>query len=596
MHRKWRRIILYLVITTIVLVVGSYCYEVYLTEKALNDVCMNENGCTARRTKDRANRENLDILAKQSVAESNTHLNYESVHYSEQTLDWNNERQPLMSVDDLEGNEEFEQLDSKTSTTLKHQTSKEDSYQYEDQTVSTYPLLRISKLSSETPVHGIEKLNQMATDLTRDNVKITNIGKQIPAIPKLLWWDFYSHGAGKDDFITCKQGVKCHVVSNRSLTDHPDTMAIIYYGTHFYFMDLPKHRRQEITWAVIHEESPKNADFLFNHEEILSLFNYTATFKRESDYPITTHFLPSISYLQSKQYLVSTQDKNRYQTEENLAPIFYIHSDCNVPSNRDVYVELLQKFIRVDSYGKCNNNKALPESLSFGKSMAPMTSKEFYELGAKYKFTLAMENAVCDDYITEKLWRPFHLGSVPIVFGSPKIKDYLPNKKSAVVINDFDDVEKLAAFIKYLDRNDTAYEEYLQYKEPRGLTNTFLIDSINKREWSKYHDKTKPFYSLFSGFECYICEEMHKNIDIIKSGKELPVKIAKLDHYGCPPPKRFSDTGQYTVIDPRFSYYWYEGKYRAKAFRYFYDKKMNFTEKDIATLAKSFRQEYMDDG
>lgn len=51
-----------------------------------------------------------------------------------------------------------------------------------------------------------------------------------------------------------------------------------------------------------------------------------------------------------------------------------------------------------------------------------MTSKEFYELAAKYKFTLAMENAVCDDYITEKLWRPFHLGSVPIVFGSTKIK------------------------------------------------------------------------------------------------------------------------------------------------------------------------------
>ncbi|XP_071128594.1 alpha-(1,3)-fucosyltransferase 10-like [Mytilus edulis] len=589
MHRKWRRLILYSVITTIVLVVGSYCYEIFLTEKSLRDVCTNEDDCATRQTKDmELNRENLEILSKQSHAESNTPLSYESSPNSEQTLERSNERHPFVPVDDFKGKEEFEQLDSEPTSTTNNPNSNEDSYQY--------PLLRKSGLSTDTQVQGIEKQDQVATYSTRDNIKLSNIRKQTPAIPKLLWWDFYSHGTGKDDVITCKQGVKCHVVSNRNWTDHPDTMAIIHYGTHFYFMDLPKHRRKEVTWAVIHEESPKNADFLFNHEEILSLFNYTATFKRESDYPITTHFLPSMSYLQSKQYLVSTQDKNRYQKEENLAAIFYIHSDCNVPSNRDVYVELLQKFIRVDSYGKCNNNKALPDSLTFGKSMAPMTSKEFYELAAKYKFTLAMENAVCDDYITEKLWRPFHLGSVPIVFGSPKIKDYLPNKKSAVVINDFDDVEKLAAFIKYLDRNDTAYEEYLQYKEPGGLKNTFLIDSVNKREWSKYHDQTKPFYSLFSGFECYICEEMHKNIDTIKSGKVLPIKIAKLDHYGCPPPKRFSDKGQYTVIDPRFSYFWYEGKYRAKAFRYFYDKNLNFTEKDIATLAKSFRQEYMDDG
>ena len=61
-------------------------------------------------------------------------------------------------------------------------------------------------------------------------------------------------------------------------------------------------------------------------------------------------------------------------------------------------------------------------SLTFEKSMQPMLEKEFYQLAAKYKFTLAMENAVCNDYITEKIWRPLQLGSVPIIFGSPKVK------------------------------------------------------------------------------------------------------------------------------------------------------------------------------
>lgn len=57
-----------------------------------------------------------------------------------------------------------------------------------------------------------------------------------------------------------------------------------------------------------------------------------------------------------------------------------------------------------------------------GKSMAGMHHDDFHKLAAKYKFTLAMENAICDDYVTEKLWRPLRLGSVPIVFGSPKVK------------------------------------------------------------------------------------------------------------------------------------------------------------------------------
>ena len=39
-------------------------------------------------------------------------------------------------------------------------------------------------------------------------------------------------------------------------------------------------------------------------------------------------------------------------------------------------------------------------------------------LGA-YKFHIAIENWACDDYITEKFWRPLLVGSVPIYFGSP---------------------------------------------------------------------------------------------------------------------------------------------------------------------------------
>ena len=60
------------------------------------------------------------------------------------------------------------------------------------------------------------------------------------------------------------------------------------------------------------------------------------------------------------------------------------------------------KFIQIDSYGLCLHNKNLPPHL---REPQKMKDAEFLHILAKYKFVLAIENAVCDDYITEKLWK-----------------------------------------------------------------------------------------------------------------------------------------------------------------------------------------------
>lgn len=51
-----------------------------------------------------------------------------------------------------------------------------------------------------------------------------------------------------------------------------------------------------------------------------------------------------------------------------------------------------------------------------------MFHEDFFKLIAKYKFAAAMENGICNDYVTEKLWRPLYVGTIPIVIGSPRIK------------------------------------------------------------------------------------------------------------------------------------------------------------------------------
>ena len=107
-------------------------------------------------------------------------------------------------------------------------------------------------------------------------------------------------------------------------------------------------------------------------------------------------------FLYFQTFLVPLAEKNRFVQMENLGLVAYVQSSCDTPSGRDEYVEELMKHISVDSYGYCLHNKDLPSHLSQPQKMKDI---EFLHILAKYKFVLAIENAVCDDYITEKLWK-----------------------------------------------------------------------------------------------------------------------------------------------------------------------------------------------
>jgi hypothetical protein len=66
-----------------------------------------------------------------------------------------------------------------------------------------------------------------------------------------------------------------------------------------------------------------------------------------------------INYIPGSDYFVSTSIKN--ELRKTLAPVVFVQSDCDTPSERDTYVAELMKYIPVDSYGTCLNNKKLPE-------------------------------------------------------------------------------------------------------------------------------------------------------------------------------------------------------------------------------------------
>ena len=131
-------------------------------------------------------------------------------------------------------------------------------------------------------------------------------------------------------------------------------------------------------------------------------YNLTMTYRLDSDIPIP--------YSRFKK--IGNRKKQTSQYPVNYAlgkskKVAWVVSNCNTNSNRDGYVDELKKYIDVDIYGQC------------GSLLCGLTSGScFPYIYATYKFYLAFENSICQDYVTEKLFRTLsHGGIIPVVMG-----------------------------------------------------------------------------------------------------------------------------------------------------------------------------------
>lgn len=375
--------------------------------------------------------------------------------------------------------------------------------------------------------------------------------------PQVIWWypDIYMHR--DHNKIQCPLGT-CSVTNDQNELKNPLTRGFIFYGTSFRADELPLPRLPHHEWALFHEESPKN-NWIFSSDVGISLFNHTATFRRESDYPISTQFMRDPDEWLEDKYFVNLIEKNRLQKEEGLAPAVFVQRDCNPPSDRDTYIEELMKHLKIDSYGRCLNNKKMPEEID---GFHKLSTDEYYHFLAKYKFQIAFENCVCQDYMTEKVFRPLTIGSIPIYFGSSKIRDFMPTEKAVIVATDFASPKELAEYIMELNRDDNKYNEYLKHRIERKFSNKEFEKSLLRQPWglpSRHHKPNFGSY-MFSGFSCYVCDRLlERNNRLREHLKDptvppLPIKFANSSHMGCPSPKPIlpNSTRKYSDIVYKF--------------------------------------------
>ena len=233
----------------------------------------------------------------------------------------------------------------------------------------------------------------------------------------------------------------------------------------------------------------------------------------------------------------------RLQQEEGLGVAVYVQRDCNPPSDRDSYVKELMKYLPIDSYGPCLNNKQIPKNID---GFAKLSSHSYYQFLGKYKFQIAFENSLCRDYMTEKVFRPLYIGSVPVYFGSDAAQDFMPTNHSIIMVEDFESPKHLAQYLLELNKNDALYDEYLRHKKTKKIENHKLKEILKRQPWKLPHINHKYNFGsfMFSGFSCYVCDSVHERNNQLsehlndKKQQIMKPKIAHFSHMGCPIPVR----------------------------------------------------------
>ena len=139
------------------------------------------------------------------------------------------------------------------------------------------------------------------------------------------------------------------------------------------------------------------------------------------------------------------------------APLVMFQSARANKSGRAQFARRLMRAIRVDSYGRFLRTRELP--------YPDLGQPTRHAVVGQYKFCLALENAIEDDYVTEKFFDTLLAGSVPIYRGAPNVAEFAPGERCYIDANAFRDERELADYLIELDRNDAAYASFHAWRE-----------------------------------------------------------------------------------------------------------------------------------
>ena len=164
----------------------------------------------------------------------------------------------------------------------------------------------------------------------------------------------------------------------------------------------------------------------------------------------------------------------------------WIVSNCHATSRREHYVEKLRRYIDVDVYGACGSMPGCGRNED---------SDCRQKIASKYKFYLSFENSLCQDYVTEKLFRALSTEIVPIVYGGTNYSRDAP-PHSVINVEDYSSPKELARYLRRLASNETDYNAYFEWKSTYGVRSK----EVQQRGFCKLCEivNTPSFYKTYA--------------------------------------------------------------------------------------------------
>ncbi|XP_076807674.1 4-galactosyl-N-acetylglucosaminide 3-alpha-L-fucosyltransferase FUT6-like [Clavelina lepadiformis] len=290
----------------------------------------------------------------------------------------------------------------------------------------------------------------------------------------------------------------CDVSYDKAKVNDSMTKAVVFHFNELRLNKMPQTRRSDQYYVWWSMEGPPSLRELrgMKLSEYDNVFNLTMTYRRDSD--IYNPYSTAVDVLQNLQSSGSgdpDKDLDQLISKKN-AMVIWMVSNCGGMKGAQTRMKLVQDLINaglpVDRRGGCfPKNKPAPR----GQQL---------EIISEFKFYLAFENSYhCLDYVTEKLFvNAFKGGAVPVVFGAKK-SDYQavvpPN--SCIYVDDFENLQNLINYLKYLDKNATAYTEYMKWRtmKPEEMPNygrsTSLCQLCRVLHGINVDNLFNPFYS-----------------------------------------------------------------------------------------------------
>ena len=208
--------------------------------------------------------------------------------------------------------------------------------------------------------------------------------------------------------------------------------------------DPPIARLPHQKWGFCLMESPVYS--LLSYSQLGMPFNFTVTFKSDAD--VTWNY-GTCRPLSSAIPLRAIGRKKR--------SVAWFTSNCYPQSKRQVYAHSLAKHIDIDVYGSCEF-----ATHTCGKDVA---STCLDHLNSTYRFALAFENSLCDDYVTEKVFSLLsdHVDVIPIVIGRADYSALLP-PHSYIDVRDYATPRDLARYLRLLEDDVELYNAYFVWR------------------------------------------------------------------------------------------------------------------------------------